>query len=554
VETTVRRQVPSFAATPLMGHPLCEAMMTIAEPLTLTARWRVLYTMALVLGLLTAGFGSEGWLGLATGSMPSRFAIPGVVLLLLGLGRLIWVWCRPQVLTWPATDELRALGKVSLVVSLAGIVGVLASIGSGLLIKTLATDVRGAASLVIGLFLLPLVALPSLCLVAFEWVRGWTARMTVPAEDRALLTTTAIVGAVLAIAPVVSRALFPLHSLTRSQYNGVLPWVMFALGLGALVVRGLRGSKFPASAVFSTTLAAYVVVALVPTALSSPKGFGIALLVHAKGMLVAGAGFALVLAVVPAGALAILDRLGTHRSGSWVMRAFIATPLVLAVAWLGISTGTKALQSPPRHMREGVLSAEQLSRQAEHLRQRCPQAGTQILGTASDVAELEIRFPDELRGTRQEVKRILPDMTRPHRWFPMERRMPVYNPIVFVKDGKRIGYGLDATQSHGYGRVEAKDIYPRYVLTWRSLQTPEEEADGVVGNEMTITDRQNNAVLARRVLFFNRTNERYGSFQEGCGTLGQKVIPDDYPYQWAKTVLFPKSRPSGAPQESTLTN
>ena len=532
--------------------------MTTTNAPALTTRWRVLYTVALLLGFGTAGFGSGGWLGLATGAMPSTFAIPGVVLLFLILGRLIWVWRRPQVLTWPATSGLCGLAKVSLGASVAGIVGVLALIGSGFFIMTLATDVRGAAGLVIGIYLLPLVGLASLGLVVFEWARGWSARTTVPAADRALLTSAAIVGALLAIVPAVSSVLFPLHSLTRSQYSGVLPWVIFALGLGALVVRGLRGDRFPASAVFSTTLAAYIVVVAVTAVLPGLLGYrlgGLTLLVQGKGLLVNGAGFALVLAVVPAAALAVLDRLGTDRSGSWVMRALMAAPLVLTVAWLGVSTGTTALQSPSAQMRKRMLSDEQLSDQAKHLQQRCPEAGTQVLHTQSDVTELEVRFPDEPRRNTPEIQLLIhPDASRPHDWFPRQERMPVYELVVFVKNGKRFGWGPDPAQVFGYGQVESKDIYPRYILTWKSLQTAEEEADGVVGNEMTIVDTQNNSVLARRVLFFKRTNELFGMFQEGCGTLGKKRIPDAYAYDWVRTILIPKSMSSGVPPEAKFTN
>lgn len=516
--------------------------MTITNA-SLTTRWRALYTVGLLLGLWTAGFGGGGWLGLATGAMPSTFAIPGVVLLFLVLGRIVWVWRRPQVLTWPTMDGLRRLAKVSLIASIVGIAGFLVLIGSGFFIRTLATDVRGAAGLVIGIFLLPFIALASLGLVVFEWARGWSARTIVPASDRALLTSAAIAGALLAIVPAVSSALFPIHSLTRSQYSGILPWIVFALGLGVLIVRGLRGNQFPASATYSTTLAAYVVGAAVLTVLNVLDyrgGFGVTLLVQGKGLLVNGAGFALVLAVVPVGALAILDRLGPDRSGSWVMRALLAVPLVLTVAWLGVSAGTTALR--PRQAREFVLSDEQLSGQAKHLQKRCSEAGTHVLSTRSDVTELEIRFPDEpLRKTPAARLRIHPDATRPHHWFPMQGRKPAYERVVFVENGKRTGYGLDAAQSHGYGYVGAEDTYPRYVLTWKSLQTPDEEVDGVVGNEMTIIDTQNNSVLARRVLFFRRTNEHFGVFQEACGTLGQKYIPDAYAYDWATTILIPKS-------------
>jgi hypothetical protein len=122
--------------------------------------------------------------------------------------------------------------------------------------------------------------------------------------------------------------------------------------------------------------------------------------------------------------------------------------------------------------------------------------------------------------------------------------MPWYELVVFVRNGKRLGYGPDARQSHGYGDVTSEDIFPRYVLTWKSLQTPEEEADGVAGNEMTILDTQNDSVVARRVLFFKRTNERFGSFQEACGTLGQKPYSDGYAYKWVSTILIPKPMPA----------
>jgi hypothetical protein len=220
-----------------------------------------------------------------------------------------------------------------------------------LFLQTLATDVRGGAGFVIGFYLLPFIALAPLGLVIFEWARGWSARTIVPAEDRALLTSAAIVGALLAIAPAVSSALFPLDSLTRAQYAGVLPWVLFAFGLGALIVRGLRGDYFPASAVFSTTLAAYVVVGAVAALLPGLPAYH-----RASGSFVNGAGFALVLAVVPAGVLAMLDRVAADRSRSWVMRALVAAPLVLTVAWLGVSTGARARHVPAEYMRELVLS------------------------------------------------------------------------------------------------------------------------------------------------------------------------------------------------------
>ena len=520
--------------------------MTTIETPALATRWRLLYTVGLLLAFWTAGFGSGGWLGLVTGAAQATFAVPGVVLLLLILGRLIWVWCRSEVLTWPTTSGLRRLAKVSLgCAAVAGIMGVLALMGSGLLIKTLSSESRGAAGLVIGVYLLPLVALAPIGVVVFEWARGWSCRATVPAADRGLLTSAAIVGALLAIAPIVSSMLFPFHSLTRARYNGVLPWVIFALGLGALTVRGLRGTRFPASAVFSTALAAQIGVAIVMMVLSGSAGYGlgigITLLVHVRELLVSGAAFALTLAVIPGGALAILDLIGTLRSGSLAMRSLIAAPLVLTVAWFGVSTRTKALEPPPAYARERVMSDEQLARQANYLRLRCPEAGTQVFRTQSDVTQLEVRYPNKERQNKREIQlRIDPDSTRPHNWFPMRGQTPAYQLVVFTRNGRRWAYGLDAKETSGYAHVDAQDTSPRYILTWKSLQTPQEEADGIAGNEMTIVDTQDSSVLARRVLFFKRTNDKYGMYQEGCGTLGDAVIPDAYAFKWVTTILIPK--------------
>jgi len=510
-------------------------MKTHAE--WLTARWRVLYTVGTVVALLTAGYGSSGSVGLALGSGRATFAIPGIALAVFILGRLVWVWRRPDLLTWPAGTWWRGVAKVALVASVVGVAGFLARIISGRLMSGLEPDVRGAVGLVVGLYMLPFIALGPWGVVVFEWARGISARREVATADRALLAFALVIGAALVITPPVSSALFPSSSLTRSQYDGVLPWVAFALGLAAPIMRGVRVGPFPASAAFAATLTAYFVGAWL-MAFLWPQRAGQLFL--GGGPLVNGAGFALVLAMVPAAALALVDGLSKARSRSWAARALLAVPLALAVAWLGVATRTKALQPVPRYTRERVLSDEQLAAQAEHLRRRCPDAGPQILRTQSDVTELEVRYPDE-QG-RKPAPLLDYASFRSHDWFPRPDTAPSYELVVVTRNGERIAYGLEARAAFGYTSFPEKaSVHPRYVLTWSSIQTAQEETDGVIGNEMSIIDTQDNSVLARRVLFFSRTNERSGIFWEACGTRSGYPL-DSYVHEWVRTVLIPKPR------------
>lgn len=515
--------------------------MSTTEAAMLNTRWRVLYSMALLIGFVTAGFGRAGWPQIIADTYRPQFSIPTAVVLVLILGRLLAVWARTELLTWPTTAALRRLAKLSLAVAvIAGIAAGVALIASGLYIKTVPSDARGAVGLIVGIALVPLMLLASLGIVLFEWTRGLSAAASSLKTDRALLIVAAIVGALIVIGITVSRILFPMGSMTRSHYDGILPWTLFALGLGALIVAARRGAAFPASAVFSTTLTVYVVTAIAASLppLSLMTRGSVGQLVEGKGLIGNGAGFALVLAVVPAVVLSILERLGRDRSASVAMRTMAAGVVAVPIAWLGIALGTKAL-SPPKYIRDRVLSGEQLSRQAARLQQRCTEAGIQILRT-QHVSEIEIRYPVESPGSKTAVQLLVhPDASRPHHWFPRKAEDRWYERVVFVVNGKRRGYRPDASQAFGYGFVDSTDYFPRYVLTWKSLETPQEEAEGILGTEMTIFDTQDDSVLARQVLFFKRNNERYGMFQEACGTFSRDLLLDAYAYKWASTILIP---------------
>jgi hypothetical protein len=523
--------------------------MPTTEALILSPRWRVLYSVALLIGFVTAGFGRAGWPQIITDPYRPQFSIPSAIVLVLILGRLVTVWARAELLTWPTTTGLRKLAKLSLAAAvIAGITVGIAFVGSTFYIKTVPGDARGAVGLIIGFALLPLMLPASVGVVLFEWTRGMSAAKSSLKTDRALLTIAAVVGALIVISIAVSRVLFPMDSLTRAQYDGSLPWILFALGLGALIVNAQRGDAFPGSAVFSTTLTTYLVatIAMILPPLSLMTRGSVGQLIEGKGLIGNGAAFALVLAVVPAVALAILNRLGRGRSASVAMRTVAAGVVAVPTAWLGIALGTKAL-NPPKYMRDSVLSDEQLSGQAVRLQSRCAEAGIQVFRTQQGVSEIEIRYPNEPPGSKRAVELFVhPDASRPHHWFPTKAEHRWYERVVFAVNGKRRGYRPDASQAFGYGSVDSTDYFPRYVLTWNSLQTSQEEAEGILGTEMTIFDTQDDSVLARQVLFFRRNNERYGLFQEACGTLKRDPLVDAYAYKWASTILIPKGAP-GAP-------
>lgn len=509
----------------------------------LSARWRVLYSVALLIGFVTAGFGRAGWPQIITDPFRPQFSIPSAVVLVLILGRLLAVWARAELLTWPTATALRTLAKLALAVAvIAGIIVGIAIVGSTFYIRTVPGDARGAVGLIIGLSLFPLMLPASVGVVLFEWTRGLSAAESSFKTDRALLTIAAIVGALIVIGIAISRMLFPMSSLTRAQYDGSLPWILFALGLGALIVTARRGDAFPASAVFATTLTTYLVavIAMILPPLSLMTHGSVSQLIEGKGLIGNGAAFALVLAVVPAVALAILDRLGRGRSASVAMRAVAAGVVAVPTACLGIALGTKAF-NPPKYNRDSVLSDEQLSSQAAHLQHRCTEAGTQVLRTQQGVSEVEIRYPSTPPGSKPAVQLFVhPDASRPHDWFPTHAEHRWYERVVFAFDGERRGYRPDVSQSFGYGSVDSTDYFPRYVLTWKSLQTSQEEAVGILGTEMTIFDTQDDSVLARQVVFFKRDNEQYGLFYEACGTIKRDPLVGAYAYQWASTILIPK--------------
>ena len=521
--------------------------MPATEGLILNARWRVLYSVALLTGFLTAGFGHDGWPQIITDRHPPQFSIPSAVVLVLILGRLVAVWTRAELLTWPTTTELRRLAKLSLAAAVTvGILIGVALVGSTLLIKTVPGDARGAVGLIIGLALMPLMLPASAGIVLFEWTRGLSDAKGSLKNDRALLTIAAIVGALIVIGIAVSKILFPMDSLTRSQYDGVLPWILFALGLGALIIAARRGDAFPASAVFATTLTTYLVAAIattLPPLSLITRGRTVLELVEGKGLIGNGAAFALVFAAVPAIILAILDRLGRGRSASVAMRTVAAGAVAVPIASLGVALGPEALD-PPRHRLDRVLSDEQLSRQAAHLQRRCAEAGIQVFRIQQGVADIEIRYPSESPGSKPaQALYILPDASRVHDWFQRDHRW--YERVVFAVKGERRGYRFD--RAYGWFKpVDSTDYFPRYVLTWKSLQTAQEEAEGILGTEMTIFDTQDNSVLARQVFFFKRNNERFGLFQEACGMFKKNESRGAYAYKWASSVLIP-SGGTGAP-------
>jgi hypothetical protein len=510
--------------------------MTAHAP-ALTTSWRALYTVATAVAFLTAGYGNSGWVGLALGAGPAKFAVPSIAFALLVAGRLLYVWRSPVVLTWPTSTPLRGIAKVALVASLVGVAGFFALIAAGWLMSGLEDDVRGGAGLVVGLVMLPFIGLGPLGVVVFEWARGWSARAKVPVEDRGLLAIAAFIGALLALAPVILSTMFPADSLMHS-------WIVFALALGTLVFRGSRGGPFPASAVFATTLTASVSAVVATMFLPWFRESGAIVLVQGNGLLSNCAGFALVLAAVPAVALTLLGRVSAEPSRSWGTRGLLAVPLVLAVAWFGVSTGKDVPLSTAAYLREPVLSDETLAAQAAHLERLCPEAGTQVFRTETDVSQIEIRSSAERRVGQMSHLTVDPTAS-PQHWFPRRDRGRPYELVVIVLGQERAAYALDPRAAGGSGRAPLNDdVQPRYVLTTVNFHTPQEEADGIVGNEMTIVDTQDNSMLARRVLFFKQRNNRYGGFEEACGTLGNlPYIPDAYAYQWVSTILIPKPPP-----------
>jgi hypothetical protein len=161
-----------------------------------------------------------------------------------------------------------------------------------------------------------------------------------------------------------------------------------------------------------------------------------------------------------------------------------------------------------------------------------------VFHSEQGVSDIEIRYPPDSKLPVELL--VLPDMTRPHHWFPTNGEHQWYERVVFAWNGERRGYRPDASQAFGFGSVDSTDYFPRYVLTWKKLQTPQDEADGILGTEMKIFDSHDDSVLARQVLFFKRNNERYGMFREACGTLKSDLVFHAYDYKWASTILIPK--------------
>lgn len=491
---------------------------------TLGFVWRVIYSIALL------GCGVLAWSTIhqsftfALGSHAAGMWGIRVLLVALVCGRLAWVWYHRESLCWPESRGLRALARLSLGVTLVGLAAVAMMFAARRYAMLQDVDVRGAVMLVAGIRLVPFIAPLPLGLMLFECVSGWVSGNSIDRRDRPLLWIAAGAGALMALAPWLSHALFPRGTLTGYHYRDAVPWLIFAVGVGALVARGHRGPRFPSSAVFAWAAALAMVISMLKL---SP--FHAAL-------------YASAFALLPA---AVLRLSGSRATDNQSTPARLRIPVALvasgAVLLIGLITCTDVLKPQPAVLRQQVMSKQELKLQGSLLDSVCRKAVSRVSRTVAQVSEIELRSPaDPTRNTTfDRGLPTYPDPTRPHKWFgPNMKGQRPYSVIVFsFPEGRRVYTAGD----HGRGEVvvDSASIHPRYAVTWANVETPEEAKAGFAGDEMSILDTEDNSVIARRITYFRRTNERYGMFQDACGTLKEFPNHGNYIYPWVSTVLIP---------------
>jgi hypothetical protein len=100
----------------------------------------------------------------------------------------------------------------------------------------------------------------------------------------------------------------------------------------------------------------------------------------------------------------------------------------------------------------------------------------------------------------------------------------------------------------GWGRVPKGTEFPRYILTWKNIQTPEENKAWIVGVESTILDSTSNKILAKRISYYLRAENSVSYFGtkmlDGCDGAVKfrkerkvEFIRDSY--DWVTSVLKP---------------
>lgn len=486
--------------------------------------WRVIYSIALLMGGAMAWFSIHRSPALALD--PRVVGVWGFRVLLVALicGRLAWVWYRRESLTWPESRGLRAFARLSLGATLIGMAGVAMMFAAGRYAMLQSVDVRGAVMFMAGISLMPFVALLPLGLTLFECVAGWASGKSIDRPDRPLLWIAAGAGALVALAPWISQALFPYGNLTRFQYRDAVPWLILAAGVGALIARGYRGQRFPSRAVFAWAATSHLVASMLGI---SPTHTAL---------------YASAFALLPA---AVLRMSGGRTKDNLPTPAKLRIPAALvasgAILVAGVMSWTDVLESQPAVLSKQVMSKQELKLQGSLLEAVCRKAGAQVSRTVAEVSEVELRSPaDPRRNTIWDrALPTYPDPTRPHKWFgPNMKGLPQYSVIVFSFSGGRRGYTA-GNDGRNEAVADIANIHPRYVVTWANVETPEEAKAGFAGDEMSILDTEDNSVIARRITYFRRTNERYGMFKDACGTLEKFPKNENYIYPWISTVLVP---------------
>lgn len=492
--------------------------------MTLSFIWRVIYSTSLLVGGALAWSSIQRSFAFALDSHVAGMWGLRVLLVALICGRLAWVWYYRESLCWPESRGLRTLARLSLGATLIGIAAVAMMFAAGGYAMLQDIDVRGAIMFVASIGLMPLIALLPLGLTLFECVSGWVSGKSIDTRDRPLLWIAAGAGALMALAPWISHALFPYGNLTRSHYRDAVPWLIFAAGVGALVARGYRGQRFPSSAVFAWAATLPMVISML------------------RLSTIQAALYASAFALLPA---AVLRLSGSRATDSRSTPAKLRIPVALvasgAILLTGVMTSTDVLKPQPAVLSEQVMSKQELKLQRSLLDSVCRKAVAQVSRTVAQVSEIELRSPaDPTRKTMfDRGLPTYPDPARPHKWFgPGMKGQRLYDVIVFSFTGGRRGYTAGDD-----GRAEiladSASIHPRYVVTWANVETPQEAMAGFAGDEMSILDTEDNSVIASRITYFRRTNERYGMFHDACGTLEKFPKNENYIYPWISTVLVP---------------
>ena len=529
-------------------------------PVTRSAS-RIVYSGALIGGLLASGFASGGWVGLATGIRGPGLTT-ALLLVAIGVGRLVWVWRDPLSLALPESPALRTTAVWGLRMSLVGTIGYIGVLGSGFLLQSLPQDTRGAVGLIVGLTMLPIVTLATLGLVIFEGARGWDLRSKVPLRGRPLLRTAAIIAALATATPWLFATLL--------RYPGVRPiaelaalgaWPVLALGVGLLIVQTERVS-FPVVAVFGTAVVAAVAAtmgltvlgALVQSwqvgAMSGASLINLFVIFAALGGSAAGSILiALPLAITPAIASRMMKGPRSDLKTAQSSTPFIAAAIgMLAVFVLGVIATAPQVAMENARFQATAVSADQSDAQDRFLRRRCASAGTRVVRTVPNVTALEVVFPDP---SPPDIKRFpqiptTPQLGHANDWFPRGvPAVPRYESIVFSFNGKRRGFTHDNGNPGDFRDVDPATIAVRYALKWQRLDAPEEVVAGVAGIEFTVYDHLDDSEIARHTLFFRKVAGFYG-YREACGTLPETALLDSYAFKWVSTVLIPRAGPPKA--------